>query len=65
MMDALFGFLLLCGLFVVGIFLGYNITSSNLKKMDTSISTLHELKKECELHLPRTQKCKIIFVGDL
>lgn len=65
MMDALVGFLLICGLGVAGIFLGYNIASSDLKKMDTSFTELREMKKKCEINLPRIQKCKIIFVGDL
>lgn len=69
MTESFIAFIIVCVLCLASMFAGYSMASSmassDLKKMNTSISNLRELKKECELHLPRTQQCKITFTGDL
>ena len=64
-MDAIIPYTIAIGLTIAGSFMRFGLAPSDLKKMNTSISNLRELKKECELHLPRTQQCKITFTGDL
>lgn len=64
-MDVFLSICFMIMLLIIGVFIGFNISKSNLKEMETSFTELREMKKECEINLPRTQKCKIIFVGDL
>lgn len=64
-MDVFLSICFMIMLLIIGVFIGFNISKSNLKEMETSFTELREMKKKCEINLPRTQKCKIIFVGDL